>query len=240
MDLTDTIVPRSDQMNAEDLLTGPRTFTIREVRKTGAADQPVEVVLAEFPEGRPFKPSKTVRRILVAAWGPEATAYTGRRLTLYRDPAVKFGGESVGGIRVSHLSHIEKPLTIALTVTRGKRAPYRVQPLPDDAPTVPSVTDGTLAELRALFVQKGIAEEAQLPGVNRIIGGNATGVEVITEQEAQRVIAALRRRRDAAASDVEDPPAGVDPATGEVPGYDPADPTTHPDFGKDEPEGEAR
>jgi hypothetical protein len=38
----------------------------------------------------------------------------------------------VGGIRVSHLSHIDKPLTIALTVTRGKRAPYVVQPLPAD------------------------------------------------------------------------------------------------------------
>ena len=28
MDLTDTIVPNSDQLDACDLLTGPRTFTI--------------------------------------------------------------------------------------------------------------------------------------------------------------------------------------------------------------------
>jgi hypothetical protein len=67
MDMTDTIVPKSDQLNAEDLLTGPRTFTITEVRK-GSAEQPVDIHLAEFP-GRPFKPSKTVRRILVSAWG---------------------------------------------------------------------------------------------------------------------------------------------------------------------------
>src|SRR6478752_5009279 len=126
MDLSDTIIPRSDQMNAEDLLSGPRTFTIKEVRKSGSAEQPVDVVLDEFPEGRPFKPSKTVRRIMVAAWGAEAANYTGRRMTLYRDPSVKFGGLDVGGIRVSHMSHIDKPLSIALTVTRGKRLPYRV------------------------------------------------------------------------------------------------------------------
>jgi hypothetical protein len=47
-------------------------------------------------------------------------------MTLYRDPAVRFGGQDVGGIRVSHLSHIEKRITLALTVTRGRRAPYVV------------------------------------------------------------------------------------------------------------------
>jgi hypothetical protein len=194
MDLTDTIVPRSDQMNAEDLLTGPRTFTIKEVRKSGSAEQPVDVVLVEFPAGRPFKPSKTVRRILVVAWGPEAANYVGRRLTLYRDPSVRFGGLDVGGIRVSHMSHIDKPLSIALTVTRGKRAPHRVQPLPDDAPTTPAVSSETLDELLRLFARKGIPTDAQLAGVNRITGGSATDLEVITEAEARQVIGNLEHR----------------------------------------------
>ena len=131
MDLTDTIAPRSDQLNAEDLLSGPRTVTVTEVRR-GSTEQPVEIVTAEFGDGRPFKPSKTVRRILVAAWGPDAAKYTGRRMTLYRDPSVRFGGQDVGGIRVSHLSHIEKRLQLALTVTRGKRAPYVVEPLAEE------------------------------------------------------------------------------------------------------------
>ena len=129
MDISDSITPNSMQLNAEDLLTGPRTFTVADVKK-GSAEQPVDIHLVEFP-GRPFRPSKTVRRILVNAWGPEASAYVGRRMTLYRDPAVKFGGMDVGGIRVSHLSHIDKALTVALAVTRGKRAPYTVQPLPE-------------------------------------------------------------------------------------------------------------
>lgn len=124
--MSQTIVPKSDQLNAEDLLSGPRTVTITEVRR-GSAEQPVDIHLAEFD--RPFKPSKTVRRILVAAWGVNAGAYVGRRMTIYRDPAVKFGGMDVGGIRISHLSHIDKRMTVALTVTRGKRAPYVVEPL---------------------------------------------------------------------------------------------------------------
>lgn len=134
MDLTESIAPKSDQLNAEDLLSGPRTVQVEGVTK-GSAEQPVNIHLVEFP-GRPFRPSKTVRRILVAAWGPEASAYVGRRMTLYRDPAVRFGGQDVGGIRVSHLSHIEQRLTLALTVTRGKRAPYVVEPLPAGLPRI--------------------------------------------------------------------------------------------------------
>src|SRR5690606_22480721 len=127
MDLSDTIAPKSDQLNAEDLLAAPVTVTVEEVRK-GTAEQPVVIHLAEFP-GRPFKPSKSVRRLLVAAWGKDASVYTGRRMTLYRDPTVKWAGEAVGGIRVSHLSHIDKPLSVALTVTRGQRKVHVVEPL---------------------------------------------------------------------------------------------------------------
>ena len=132
LDLTESIVPRSDQLNAEHLLTGPYTVTISEVRK-GTGEQPFDFHLVEFP-GKPFRPSKTVRRILVHAWGVDANTYAGRRLTIYRDPDVRFGGQAVGGIRVSHMSHIDKPFTIALTETRGKRASHTIKPLPADAP----------------------------------------------------------------------------------------------------------
>lgn len=129
MDISTTTAPKSDQQNFDDYIAGPKTVTITEVR-AGTAEQPVEIHLAEFP-GRPFKPSKTARRVLVAAWGSDAAAYAGRRMTLYGDPTVKFGGATVGGIRISHLSDIAKPLTLSLTTTRGKRAPVTIQPLPD-------------------------------------------------------------------------------------------------------------
>lgn len=131
--MTESIAPRSDQLNADDLMAGPRTFTIAEVKR-GNTEQPIDVHLVEFP-GRPFKPSKSMRRVMVAAWGKDASTYSGRRLTLYRDPTVRFGGQEVGGIRISHVDGIDKVLTLALTVTRGKRAPYVVQPLPKETAT---------------------------------------------------------------------------------------------------------
>lgn len=137
MDLTATIVPKSDQLNAEDLLAGPVTVTVESVTG-GSAEQPVNVNLREFP-GRPYRPSKTQRRVLVKLWGAESAAYAGRRMTLYRDPDVKFGGIKVGGIKISHLSHIEQRATLVLTETKGKRAPHVVEPLPDAAPA-PSAT----------------------------------------------------------------------------------------------------
>jgi len=126
-----TAEPRSDQWNADDFVGGPRTFTIAGV-KPGAAEQKYDVELVEG-EGRVWRPPLTVLRLLIAAWGDDATVWVGRRVTLYRDPSIKFGRDAVGGIRVSHLSHIDKPLTVALTETRGKRAAHTVQPLVEAA-----------------------------------------------------------------------------------------------------------
>jgi hypothetical protein len=151
MDLTQTIAPRSDQLNADDLISGPVTVTVESVT-AGSAEQPVDVHLVEYP-GRAYRPSKSMRRVMVAAWGAEAAAYTGRRLTLYRDAEVTFGRDKVGGIKISHLSHIDKRLSIALTVTRGKRAPHVVEPLPD-APAAPPfdiATSDDIDKLRAAY-----------------------------------------------------------------------------------------
>ena len=138
MDLSKSIEPRSDQLNADDLIAGPQTVTITGV-SAGTAEQPVNVELAEYP-GRPFKPSKSMRRVLVAAWGKDSTAYAGQSLTLYRDPEVTFGRDKVGGIRISHMTGIGGPLEVMLTRTRGKRVPFIVQPLAvEHAPTVDDV-----------------------------------------------------------------------------------------------------
>lgn len=191
MDISDTLAPTSDQLDAVDLLGGPRTFTIEQVSK-GNVEQPVQIHLAEFP--RPWRPGKSMRRVLAACWGPDAAQWVGRRVTLYCDPAVKFGGEAVGGTRIAALSHIDKPRKIPLLVSKGRSAVFTVKPLTDDAPTVPSVSADTLAELEALFTEAGIADEQRLPGVNHIINGSATALETITEDQAQTVLAALRKR----------------------------------------------
>lgn len=127
MDLTESIVPKSDQLNADDLMAGPITVTIAEV-KQGTDEQPVDVLIVEYP-GRAYRPSKSMRRVMVALWGPEASTYKGRQLTLYRNPEIKFGGVNVGGIEISHASDIDVAKTIALTRSRGTRKDFKVEPL---------------------------------------------------------------------------------------------------------------
>ena len=167
LDMTESIAPKSDQLNADDLMAGPVTVTIREVSK-GTPEQPVDVHLVEFP-GRAYRPSKSMRRIMVAAWGKDASAYAGHRLTLYRNPEITFGRDKVGGIEIGAMSHLEKPLTVALTATRGKRKQFKVEQLQEAAPSAPSteipqqvrdtvesITDaGTLADYLAHITEQG-------------------------------------------------------------------------------------
>ena len=151
MDIAATTAPRSDQQNFDDYVGGPKTVPVSEVTP-GTTEQPVEIHLVEFP-GRPYKPSKSMRRVLVAAWGSDSTPWPGRRLTLDGDPTVKFGGATVGGIKIRALSHIDKRLSLNLTVTKGKRAPHTVEPLPDAAPALDVTTSTDEAALRLAWQQ---------------------------------------------------------------------------------------
>lgn len=125
--LRDTIVPKSDQLNAEQLLAGPMTITITNVRR-GDGEQPIVINYAN-DSGRPYKPCKTMRKVLIFAWGEDGSKWVGKSMTLFNDPNVKFGGVAVGGIRISHMTDIGDGLKLSLTATRGKKDPFIIQPL---------------------------------------------------------------------------------------------------------------
>lgn len=126
-DMTKTIAPKSDQMNADDLISGPITIKVTKVSLL-AGEQPVGINY-EGDNGKPYKPCKSMRRVLVTIWGSDGNAYVGRSMTLYRDEKVQFGGAAVGGIRISHLSHLNEPRTMALTASKANRKPFTVKPL---------------------------------------------------------------------------------------------------------------
>lgn len=179
MDLSGTIVPKSDQINAEDLLTGPMTVTVESVSR-GSAEQPVDFHLVETP-GRAYRPSKTMRRVIVKAWGAESDAYAGRRLTLYRDPEVKFGGQKIGGIKISHMSHIGKAFSLALTETRGKRALHTVEPLPDaPAPKKAAAPSVPVEEIDDVEVLRGMWRDTADAATRELIQAR---VAVLTVQD---------------------------------------------------------
>lgn len=128
MNMQESIKPKSDQLNADDLIAGAMTITIRDIKGTSDPNQPVSIYF-ENDNNKPFKPCKSMSRLMVAIWGVDGKQYIGKSLTLYRNEKVAFGGMEVGGIRISHASHIEKDTTVILTVSKTKRVPYIVKVL---------------------------------------------------------------------------------------------------------------
>ena len=153
VDMSKTIIAKSDQLNADDLIG--RSLTIR---VTGVAllagEQPVGINY-EGDDSKPYKPCKSMRRVLVAVWGSDGNAYVGRSMTLFRDDKVQFGGAEVGGIRISHMSGIDKPVTMSLTATKKSKKPFTVQPLAaSNAPAPAQAQSHTPEQLKAAASKK--------------------------------------------------------------------------------------
>jgi len=162
MDITDALAPTSDQLDAVELVN-PRTFTIDTGSKLGTRDGKTvaEIRLVDFP--RVWRPSKGMLDVLAACWGTDGKQWAGRSLTLYCDPDVMYGRDKVGGIRISHLSHIDKPRTVMIRANGvGRKKSWPVEPLTEPAPmptaaqmnvptpaTIAACTD--LAELTAMW-----------------------------------------------------------------------------------------
>lgn len=188
MDLTQSIEPRSDQINSDDLISGPHTYTVREVVQ-GKAEQPFDFMLHETE--RAYRPSKTMRRMIVAAWGPDTKAYSGRRLTLYREPSIKFGSAVVGGIRISHMSHIAKRIEEKFQTTRGKRETFTVEPLPDVPKESPPPAPDT-RHMVELFGAAGITEKAaRLEYCHLVVGHDLKSAGELSPADVQMVCDSL-------------------------------------------------
>lgn len=143
--LAEALAPRSDQLNADDLIPGPRVLKITSGRITKDGREVKVVLNFEGDNGKPWKPCKTMGRAMVMAWSiTEPEQFAGKSVRVYRDPEVKFGDQgAVGGIRISHMSDISKPVSIKLTVSQGKKGLFTFHPLVTD---VPKQSDPAAAE----------------------------------------------------------------------------------------------
>jgi hypothetical protein len=151
--------PKSDRLNFEDFQNAPRIYTVIKATE-GDSEAPIFVYLEGEP--RPYKPCKTMIRVLKAAWGTKASDWIGKRLELYGDPTVKWAGVEVGGIRISKVSGIDKPLDLMLTINRGKRSTRRVEPLPTEPtksePAKEPAKHDPLPPFRSWLESKGLSE----------------------------------------------------------------------------------
>lgn len=186
-DLRSTIIPKSDQLNSEQLLAGPMTVRVTDVRIGNSDEQPISVHY-EGEAGRPFKPCKTMRKVLILAWGPDGREWVGKSMSLYCDPQVKFGGAEVGGIRISHLSDIDRDIQVSLTATKGKKALHTIKRL-----QVQSGLSAEQVENWTALIDAASAE--QLDGVKQQALDAATAVK---DRDAFSAFSAAAKRRRAA------------------------------------------
>jgi len=197
IDMSQFVEAKSDQLNADDLIGASRTITVRRV--TGSdGDQPVSIFY-EGDNNKPFKPCKTMRRVLLAVWGRYAADYVGRSMTLYRDDKVTFGGLDVGGIRISHMSHIDKEMVVVVMKTKGKKAGIKIAPLelPTDkaaewvADHIAAINDATTVEDLDLVISGGAKAMVKLQRDRRELHETVTNA-----YDARRAVLAREGKPD--------------------------------------------
>jgi len=127
-DLAGSVKTKSDQLNADDLISGPLTGRIVRLTRGSTPEQPVNIQLSCWHV--PWRPCKTERRVLIALWGEDPAAWMGRTLRVQRDAMVAFGGENVGGIRIAAASHIKGEVSVMLNKSKGKKARRTVVEIP--------------------------------------------------------------------------------------------------------------
>lgn len=178
-DMLNSIAPKSSQLNSDDLV-GNRTLTIKVTAVKGVSgDQPIAISY-DGDGGKPFMPCKSMRRVLVTVWGNDGKEYVGRSMTLYRDPTVLFGGIAVGGIRISHMSHMTEPMVIALTANKSQRKPFTVRPLViSDAP----------------ILQNTLDEIAKAKDLDALKTHYNHGVRTFTDDDSRKQLTAVKEKR---------------------------------------------
>lgn len=129
------IQAKSDQLNFDDFGGNKRVILITEVR-VSMGEQPISIFYPDH-NGKPWKPSKGMIRLICEAWGEESDNWIGKSIELYGEQSVKWAGKEIGGIRISALSDIEKGgLTAFVALSRGKRRKTTIPLLVVEAPPI--------------------------------------------------------------------------------------------------------
>lgn len=149
INIADYLEPNADQLSVDHLASGPRVVTIKSVKgyRDDKGKSRIELGLEEFDV--PWRPCLTMARVLDKVWGGKdaSTRYIGRKILLFNDESVMFGPQKTGGLRIRALSHIDKRTTAErLTVQKGRKSSYTVDPLPDEPTAAPPKPEPSLTD----------------------------------------------------------------------------------------------
>lgn len=150
-----TLEAKSDQLNATDIMGIDLVIRIRDAVLTNSKEQPLSIYF-DGDNNRPWKPSKGMRRVLAAAWGPETDRLLGKYVKLYFDPSVKYAGKEVGGIRIKAMSDIDKRgIVVVETINRQNRIPLQIACLDTQRPAYPADKFNSALPTMAGYMQSG-------------------------------------------------------------------------------------
>lgn len=202
MDISHALVAKSDQLNASDLTGAPIVATIAAVHVIKGAPKPVIVDLVGM-DGRPWKPSKGMLRVIARAWGTESDTWVGRLVKLTNNPEVIYAGERVGGVEIVAMSHIDGPFTEPVRISQKKVKQHTVEVLAEPQ------TEPWIAQWQAIknaLTAAGYDGDSKqlLATAGQVIGANWDHPNKISPEDAQKILAAVRD--DNAPAD-ENPPA---------------------------------
>lgn len=142
-DISDTLAAKSDQMNAVELIGGDITVTVDNAVKVPGKEQPVWIYFVG--DYQPYKPCVGMRRLLAHFWGTRLSTWIGKKMTLYFEPTVIYGGKKTGGIRIKALSHIAKSDVVPVKETRTNIVEYKIDLL-QDADTLAQKSQPSIAD----------------------------------------------------------------------------------------------
>ncbi|MEV8149919.1 hypothetical protein AB0O52_17460 [Arthrobacter sp. NPDC080073] len=189
MDISKALVAKSDQLNASDLTGAPIVATIAAVRR-GDAVKPVIIDLVGM-DGRPWKPSKGMLRVIAHAWGTESDTWIGRLVKLANNPEVIYAGVKMGGVEVIAMSHIAADFTIPVRLNSKQVKQHHVEVLaePQTEPWRAQWQAITNALTAAGYEGDG---KQMLATAGQVIGAAWDHPNKISAEDAQKILAAVR------------------------------------------------
>lgn len=132
MNIREFVKIKSDRLNYEDFIMGPQDFTIARLGKKIDQGTPRLLMFFEGREETPYWASKGMLKCLSnpEGWGEsEFSEWIGRKVRLFGEPTVVYAGKEIGGIQISHISHIKEAYSTKITLRRGVRIDYVIEPL---------------------------------------------------------------------------------------------------------------
>lgn len=126
--LQQALAPKSDQLNADDLIAANKIIVISGVNINLGSEQKI-IINYYGDNGKPWKPSKGMGRVLTELLGGDPDKWVGETVELFRNPEIRFGKEKCGGIQIAGMSAVRNVTTLLITTAKGKKSSITINPI---------------------------------------------------------------------------------------------------------------